>query len=98
MTAQEEAEALALDMRMIEQICLSDAWKVINKYLGYGIERHFNMLLAPGLDPLKNEAIKARVVIYKELLDLPNYIEREFKAMKAATSFENGGETPPTEP
>jgi hypothetical protein len=73
-TEREELEKDALD---IAQLAMADAWGVIRKRLGWGIQTHLELLLTPGLDPLKAEHFRQRVLAYRELLDLPELIRKQ---------------------
>lgn len=89
MTEQEQIE---MDARLIEQVMLSPAWEVITRRIGYGVETFTDLVLIPGLDPLKTEAFRARVIAYKELLDLPALIRSQIKQNAPANDSE--GDTP----
>lgn len=82
-TREQALERLTMERSAIQQLMATPQWQVFEKRIGYGIKTYNEILLTSFLDYDKTQAVRERVLAYRELRDLPGLIDEEIKQLES---------------
>jgi hypothetical protein len=81
-TPEQQLERLTMERAAIQQLMAHPSWKVFDNRLRIGEANYLDYLLASGMDHDKTQAMRERVLAYRELLNLPGFIDEEIKRIE----------------